>query len=427
MFDNSASVYLLQIGLIHTKTFGKADNNGNYVFLVLPIVFGILTIGIITSVFAQTANMANTTMSNPGVPIYMITVTTDKSSYQYGDIITITDKISVLTGNNAIPLAELDNKVRNPQNVLVSDTGLFPSRNGTFAFQVLATGPLWTQNGIYTVVGKYGTSTQTTTFSLNGASGAPIPQVTSPPTTPGENAASPTEQNYENYLRHLNLNLTQSVTQTQVPTPPSLYDLQAGDWITYQTSVAFNDNPPSSQLYTIHNETDLNIHNIQTPGLFQIPTNSKIGDQILIRGGYLSCNCPVTGITNITVGNSDIQSFEVKSDYGEGQDNNGGIYTGTIDNFYDIKTGLMLQSSQEFTMFGVHEIMKIIVTNAQVNGSTITEAKQIVQNTTPSVTQSKIPVWVKNIFIWYGQGSISDDELIGAIQFLVQQGIIHLK
>lgn len=47
---------------------------------------------------------------------------------------------------------------------------------------------------------------------------------------------------------------------------------------------------------------------------------------------------------------------------------------------------------------------------------------------TPSITTAtKIPSWVKNIFIFYGQGRISDDDLIGAIQYLVQQGIIHLK
>jgi hypothetical protein len=41
--------------------------------------------------------------------------------------------------------------------------------------------------------------------------------------------------------------------------------------------------------------------------------------------------------------------------------------------------------------------------------------------------QSKIPSWIKNIFIWYGKGSISDDELLGAIKFLIQQGIIKLN
>ncbi|MBA4454705.1 MAG: PQQ-dependent sugar dehydrogenase, partial [Nitrosopumilaceae archaeon] len=38
----------------------------------------------------------------------------------------------------------------------------------------------------------------------------------------------------------------------------------------------------------------------------------------------------------------------------------------------------------------------------------------------------KIPDWVKNIFIWYGQDKVSEDELLNAIKFLVQQEIIKL-
>ena len=38
----------------------------------------------------------------------------------------------------------------------------------------------------------------------------------------------------------------------------------------------------------------------------------------------------------------------------------------------------------------------------------------------------KIPDWVRNIFIWYGEKKISEDDLIGAIQFLVKEGIIKI-
>ena len=52
-------------------------------------------------------------------------------------------------------------------------------------------------------------------------------------------------------------------------------------------------------------------------------------------------------------------------------------------------------------------------------------------DTTPEPTElsnvQKIPDWVRNIFIWYGEEQISETELLGAIQFLVQQGIIDLE
>jgi len=36
----------------------------------------------------------------------------------------------------------------------------------------------------------------------------------------------------------------------------------------------------------------------------------------------------------------------------------------------------------------------------------------------------EIPDWVKNIFVWYGQGQIGDNELLEAIKFLINDGII---
>ena len=41
-------------------------------------------------------------------------------------------------------------------------------------------------------------------------------------------------------------------------------------------------------------------------------------------------------------------------------------------------------------------------------------------------SENKIPEWVKNIFTWYSQGQISEDEVLNAIKFLVNEGIINL-
>jgi len=40
--------------------------------------------------------------------------------------------------------------------------------------------------------------------------------------------------------------------------------------------------------------------------------------------------------------------------------------------------------------------------------------------------ESRLPSWVKNIFIWYGQDLISEDEIINALQFLIRQGTIRV-
>jgi len=38
----------------------------------------------------------------------------------------------------------------------------------------------------------------------------------------------------------------------------------------------------------------------------------------------------------------------------------------------------------------------------------------------------QIPDWVRNIFIWYAEGEIGEEELIGALQFLIKEGIIEV-
>jgi len=42
------------------------------------------------------------------------------------------------------------------------------------------------------------------------------------------------------------------------------------------------------------------------------------------------------------------------------------------------------------------------------------------------IPKQKIPEWVRNIFVWYTQDQVSEDELLNAIKFLVQQDIIKL-
>lgn len=43
-----------------------------------------------------------------------------------------------------------------------------------------------------------------------------------------------------------------------------------------------------------------------------------------------------------------------------------------------------------------------------------------------TIEESKLPDWVKNIFIWYAEGQIGEGELIGALQFLIKEGIIQV-
>jgi glucose/arabinose dehydrogenase len=53
-----------------------------------------------------------------------------------------------------------------------------------------------------------------------------------------------------------------------------------------------------------------------------------------------------------------------------------------------------------------------------VDGNTFVEEIEI--------SKQKIPEWVRNIFVWYSQNQVSEEELLNAIKYLVQQEIIKL-
>ena len=43
------------------------------------------------------------------------------------------------------------------------------------------------------------------------------------------------------------------------------------------------------------------------------------------------------------------------------------------------------------------------------------------------ISNEKIPEWVKNIFVWYAEDKVTESELLDAIEFLIEQGIIQVR
>jgi len=44
-----------------------------------------------------------------------------------------------------------------------------------------------------------------------------------------------------------------------------------------------------------------------------------------------------------------------------------------------------------------------------------------------SIESSKIPSWVHDIFVWYAEESISENELLASLEYLISQGIINVN
>ena len=85
-----------------------------------------------------------------------------------------------------------------------------------------------------------------------------------------------------------------------------------------------------------------------------------------------------------------------------------------------------------YTEFGTAtatETISLLETKPNVQQAVKEEADESEPVLEPEVIEEpkqKLPDWVRNIFIWYGEGQIGEDELIGALQFLIKEGIIEV-
>ena len=93
----------------------------------------------------------------------------------------------------------------------------------------------------------------------------------------------------------------------------------------------------------------------------------------------------------------------------------------------DATDELPLKIMVEFQGFGMDRIKvgpigetAMVTIPAGMNNVTHHEEKDSIEQ------PEKIPEWVKNIFTWFSQDQISEDEVLNAIKFLINQGIINL-
>jgi len=53
--------------------------------------------------------------------------------------------------------------------------------------------------------------------------------------------------------------------------------------------------------------------------------------------------------------------------------------------------------------------------------------QEIRDNVEDDVESAKIPSWVHDIFVWYAEESISENELLAALEYLISQGTINVN
>jgi hypothetical protein len=110
-------------------------------------------------------------------------------------------------------------------------------------------------------------------------------------------------------------------------------------------------------------------------------------------------------------------------------------HTGTLQGIYDV---LVYTESGTATGNATFSIIKpsdpIPLTSTELFASneTSTEIEESIatkssENESELINTKKIPEWVKNIFVLYSYDEITENELINALTYLIEQGIIEIN
>ncbi|MCV0392964.1 MAG: hypothetical protein K5790_06685 [Nitrosopumilus sp.] len=97
--------------------------------------------------------------------------------------------------------------------------------------------------------------------------------------------------------------------------------------------------------------------------------------------------------------------FRIYSEYGSSE---------TVSTFSIIKSSMPLTVTQ-------NTIEELEIPEEIVESNTIEELE------IPEEPESKIPSWVHDVFIWYADKTITENELLTALEYLISQGILDVN
>jgi len=75
----------------------------------------------------------------------------------------------------------------------------------------------------------------------------------------------------------------------------------------------------------------------------------------------------------------------------------------------------------------VQSSLSEIQQESESTSETVSDSVEVSELVTGDSDQPKIPEWIKDVFVWYGQDLITEDELISALQFLISEGILDVS
>ncbi len=119
--------------------------------------------------FQQEHNTTSAAVATSQPPL---AIATNSPTYAQGDSIIVHGAVKDTELSNA---TDVTVRIINPLKNLVAISQFTPASDGSFSKTILATGPLWTTAGNYSVIAQYGPATNaSTSFYFSGGNGQPI-------------------------------------------------------------------------------------------------------------------------------------------------------------------------------------------------------------------------------------------------------------
>ncbi len=87
-----------------------------------------------------------------------------------------------------------------------------------------------------------------------------------------------------------------------------------------------------------------------------------------------------------------------------------------------VSTFSVVKSSMPVTITQ-NTVNELVTSNELVTPDTLVTLDEDVED---SVESAKIPSWVHDIFVWYANETISENELLAALEYLISQGILNV-
>ena len=110
-------------------------------------------------------------------------------------------------------------------------------------------------------------------------------------------------------------------------------------------------------------------------------------------------------------------------------------HTGILQGYYDILVYTEYGNAIGNATFSVikpseplpQTSSELLESNEEDIESDASDESELIESESELINAKKIPDWIKNIFVLYSYDEISEDELLHALKYLIEQGIIEIS